>query len=56
MLDWIAHLKYLQSILLECNLIGALTEFTILRYFQEGLKSSVLAKLEYRDLKLENFD
>lgn len=28
----------------------------MLRYFCEGLKSSILAKLEYQDLKLENFN
>lgn len=27
----------------------------MLRYFQKGLKPSVLAKLEHRDLKLESF-
>ena len=28
----------------------------MLRYFQKGLKPSVLAELEYRDLELESFD
>ena len=28
----------------------------MLRYFQEGLKLSVLAKLEHRDLELKSFD
>ena len=55
-LDWAAHLEHLQSILLEYNPVGAPTKPTILRYFQESLKPSVLAELEYRDLKLESFD
>ena len=28
----------------------------MLRYFWEGLKSSVLAELEHQNLELENFD
>ena len=55
-LDWAAHLKHLQSILLEYDLVGALTKPTILRYFREGLKLSVLTKLEHRDLELESFN
>ena len=47
MLDWTAHLEYLQSILLEYDLVGALTKPTMLRYFWEGLKPSILAELEY---------
>ena len=56
MLDWVAHLEYLQSILLEYDLVGAPTKPTILRYFRKSLKPLVLAKLEYRDLKLESFN
>ena len=56
MLDWDAHLKHLQSILLEYNLVGASIKPTILRYFREGLKLFVLAELEHQDLKLESFD
>ena len=56
MLDWAAHLEHQQSILLEYDLVGALTKHTMLRYFREGLKPSILAELEYRDLKLESFD
>ena len=55
-LDWAAHLEYLQSILLEYNPVGAPTKPTMLRYFREGLKPSVLAELEHRDLELESFD
>ena len=56
MLDWAAHLEYLLSILLEYNLVGVSTKPKMLRYFQEDLKLSVLAKLEYQDLKLESFN
>ena len=55
-LDWAAHLEHLQSILLKYDPVGAPTELTMLRYFQEGLKPSVLAELEHRDLELESFD
>ena len=56
MLDWAAHLEYLQSILLEYNPVRAPTKPTMLKYFQEGLKPSVLTELEYRDLELESFN
>ena len=54
-LDWVAHLKHLQSILLEYDPIGAPTEPTMLRYFREGLRPSILAELQNKDLELENF-
>ena len=56
MLDWATHLKHLQFILLKYDLVEALTEPTMLRYFWENLKSSVLAELEHQDLELESFD
>ena len=55
-LDWAAHLEHLHSILLEYDPVGAPTEPTMLRYFCEGLKSSVLAELEHRNLELESFN
>lgn len=51
-LDWANYLKHLQFILLEYNPAGAPEEITMLRYFQEGLKPSILAKLEQQNLKL----
>ena len=51
-----AHLEYLQSILLEYDPVRTLTKLTILRYFWEGLKPYILVKLEHRDLELESFD
>ena len=56
MLDWAAHLEYLQSILLEYDPVKAPTKPIMLRYFQESLKPSILAELEHRDLELESFD
>ena len=56
MLDWAVHLEHLQSILLEYNPVGAPTKPTMLRYFREGLKPSILAELEHRDLELESFN
>lgn len=55
-LDWTAHLKYLQSIFLEYYPVRAPTKLIILKYFREGLKFSVLVELEYRNLELESFD
>ena len=55
-LDCAAHLEHLQSILLEYDPVGVTNKPIILRYFWEGLKPSVLAKLEHRDLELLTFD
>ena len=55
-LDWAAHLEHLQSILLEYDWVGALTEPIMLRYFWESLKLSVLAELKHWNLELESFD
>ena len=46
-LDWAAHLKHLQSILLEYNLVGAPTKPTMLKYFRKSLKPYVLAELKH---------
>lgn len=40
---------------MEYNLIKALIKSTILKYFQEDLKPFILAKLQNKNLKLENF-
>ena len=56
MLDWTAHLEYLRSILLEYNPVRAPTKSTMLKYFWEGPKPSVLAELEHQDLELESFN
>ena len=56
MLDWAAHLEYLQFILLEYDPFGVSTKPTMLKYFQVGLKLLVLVELEYQDLELGNFN
>ena len=56
MLDWAAHLEHLQSILLQYDPFEAPTKPTMLRYFREDLKASVLAELVHQDLELESFD
>ena len=56
MLDWVVYLKHLQSILLEYNPVRTPTKPTMLRYSRKSLKPSILAKLEYQDLKLESFN
>lgn len=56
MLDWAAHLKHLQSILVEYDPIKALNKHTILKYFKKSLKPFILTKLEYQNLELKSFD
>ena len=55
MLEWATHLKHLQSILLEYDPIRVPSKPTMLKYFQEGLRPFILAKLQNQDLKLESF-
>ena len=55
MLEWAAHLKHLQSILLAYNPVRAPAEPTMLRYFREGLRPSILAELQNENHELENF-
>ena len=54
-MEWAAHLEHLQLILLAYNPIGAPAKFTMLRYFQKGLRPSILAKLQNENHELENF-
>lgn len=56
MLDWTAHLKHLQSILLKSDPTRAQTKLIMLKYFQKDLKLSILAELEYQNLELKSFD
>ena len=46
--DWAAHLKYLQSILIELNPNCASKEGTMIQYFWEGLRPSMQVKMEQR--------
>ena len=49
-----AYSKHLQSVLLAYKSVRALAKFTMLRYFWEGLKPSILAKLQNKNLELES--
>ena len=42
-------------ILLAYNPVGAPAKPTMLKYFQEGLRPSILAELQNEDHELENF-
>ena len=55
MLEWAAYLKHLQLILLAYNPIRAPAKSTILKYFWEGLRPSILAKLQNKDFELGSF-
>ena len=54
--DWAAHLEYLQSILLEFDADGGPEEGTMIRYFKEGLRSSIWAEMEQRGRELNSFE
>lgn len=41
--DWVAHLEYLQSILLEFDNAGAPEEFYLIYFFREGLRPLIQA-------------
>ena len=49
-LEWAAHLKHLQSILLAYNSVRASAKLTMFKYFWEGLRPSILAELQNKDL------
>ena len=55
-LDWAFHLKHLRSILLEFDTDGAPGESTMIRYFREGLKPSIRAKMEQCGRELDSFE
>ena len=55
-LDWAAHLKYLQAILREFDSIAALNKDTMIWYFREGLRLSIRAQLDVRDRDLDSWD
>ena len=55
MFEWAAHFKHLQSILLAYDPVKAPAKPMMLRYFREGLWSSIFAKLQNEDHELENF-
>ncbi len=42
-LDWAAHLKYLQAVIKEFDPTSASNKTTLIHYFQEGLRPSIRA-------------
>ena len=52
--DWAAHLKYLQSILLEFDVAGASGESYLIRFFRKGFKPLIRAQIEQRGQELDS--
>ena len=54
--DWASHLEHLQSILQEFDPKGAPKESDLIRFFQDGLRSSIQAEMESQEEEFENWD
>ena len=54
--DWVAHLEYPQSILIEFDSGWALEKGTMIWYLQKSLRPSVRVKMEQRGLELDSFE
>ena len=54
--DWAAHLKYLQSILIEFDSEYASEEGTMIWYFREGLRPSVRVETEQCGREVNSFE
>ncbi len=52
-LDWVAHLEHLQAVLKEFDPSDAPNEITLIRYFREGLRTSIRAQLNHRGQDLD---
>ena len=53
--DWASHLEHFQSIVMEFDPAGALTELTMVTYFEEGLKSSIKAEIDQDATYLDDY-
>ena len=53
--DWTSHLKYLQSILIEFDPVATLTESTMIRYFEEGLKQFIKTMIDQDATHLDKY-
>ena len=53
--NWTSHLKHLQSILIEFDLVAAPTEVTMVRYFEEGLKLSMKTEMNQDNFQLVDY-
>ena len=54
--DWASHLEHLQSILQEFDPKDAPKESDLIRFFQDGLRSSIQAEMENAEEEYENWD
>ena len=54
--DWASYLEHLQSILMEFDLAAAPTESTMVKYFEEGLKLSIKAKMDRDAIHLDDYE
>ena len=54
--DWASHLEQLQSILMEFDPATVLTESTIVRHFEEGLKPSIKAEMDQDATHLDDYE
>ena len=53
--DWASHFKHLQSILIEFDLAVIPTELTMAKYFEEDLKPSIKAEMNWDATYLNNY-
>ena len=54
--NWASQFKHLQSILLEFDSVAVLMEVTLIRYFEEGLKPFIKAKMDQNNSKLVDYE
>ena len=54
--NWALHLKHLQSILIEFDPAAAPTESKIVRYFEEGIKPYIKAKMDQDATHLDDYE
>lgn len=54
-MDWLAHIEHLQFILKKFDDITAPTNNLLIRYFRNGLRSSIYTQLDKRDRDLDDW-
>ncbi len=55
-LNWAADLEYLQALLKEFDLTNTPNKITLIRYFREGLRPSIWAKLDHQRRDLDRWE
>ena len=53
--NWASHLEHFQSIMIEFDPAATPTESTMVRYFEEGLKPSIKAKVDQDATHLDDY-